>query len=108
MSPMHVQLEMSATLMPPESGYRTRFYGRYAELKQRTDVAQVRRDLAFTKPYLARLIANSFPLDHNCSIVDLGCGSGALLLFLQEAGYLNAMGVETSPDQVEFARQLGV
>jgi len=30
------------------------------------------------------------------------------LLFLQEAGYRNAIGVETSPDQVEFARQLGV
>jgi SAM-dependent methyltransferase len=105
---MQGQLEMSAPAMPPETGYRTRFYARYAELKQRTDLAQVRRDLAFTKPYMARLIANFFPLDHNCNIVDLGCGSGALLLFLQEAGYLNAMGVETSPDQVEFARQLGV
>jgi SAM-dependent methyltransferase len=30
------------------------------------------------------------------------------LLFLQQAGYVNTMGVETSPDQVEFARQLGV
>jgi SAM-dependent methyltransferase len=28
--------------------------------------------------------------------------------FLQEAGYVNTLGVETSPDQVEFARQLGV
>jgi 2-polyprenyl-3-methyl-5-hydroxy-6-metoxy-1,4-benzoquinol methylase len=100
---------MSATqISPPSTGYRTRFYTRYAELKQRTDLAQVRRDLVFTKPYLARLIANFFPPDRNCSIVDLGCGSGALLLFLQEAGYKNTIGVETSPDQIEFARQLGV
>jgi len=106
---MRVKLEMSAPqISPPSTGYRTRFYTRYAELKQRTDLAQVRRDLVFTKPYLARLIANFFPPYRNCSIVDLGCGSGALLLFLQEAGYHNVMGVETSPDQIEFARQLGV
>jgi SAM-dependent methyltransferase len=30
------------------------------------------------------------------------------LLFLQEAGYLNTMGVETSPDQADLGRQLGV
>lgn len=95
-------------MSPVSTGYRARFYSRYAELKQRTDLVQVRRDLAFTRPYLARLIANFFPPDRGCIIVDLGCGSGALLLFLQEAGYRNAMGVETSPDQVEFARQLGV
>jgi SAM-dependent methyltransferase len=29
-------------------------------------------------------------------------------MFLQEAGYRKATGVETSPDQVEFARRLGV
>jgi SAM-dependent methyltransferase len=106
---MPVKFEMSAPPMPPPStAYRPRFYTRYAQLKQRTDVEQVRRDLAFTKPYLARTIAKFFPADHKSSIVDLGCGSGALLLCLQEAGYLNTLGVETSPDQVEFARQLGV
>jgi SAM-dependent methyltransferase len=106
---MPVKLEMSAPAMPPPStAYRPRFYSRYAQLKQRTDLEQVRRDLAFTRPYLSRTVAKFFPADRNCSIVDLGCGSGALLLFLQEAGYLNPLGVETSPDQVEFARQLGV
>lgn len=95
-------------MSPLSTDYRPRFYSRYAQLKQRTDLEQVRRDLAFTKPYLARLVAKFFPADHNCSIVDLGCGSGALLLFLQEAAYVNTIGVETSPDQVEFARQLGV
>lgn len=99
---------MSAPQITSSAGYRPRFYTRYAELKRRTDLAQVRRDLALTKPYLARLITNSFPPDHDSHIVDLGCGSGALLLFLQEAGYRNAIGVETSPDQIDFARQLGV
>ena len=96
-------------MSPPRAFfYRPRFYSQYARLKQRTDIEQVRRDHALTKPYLARLIANFFPGERSCDIVDLGCGSGALLLSLQEAGYLNVVGVERSPDQVEFARQLGV
>jgi SAM-dependent methyltransferase len=106
---MQVKLEMSVPPMSPRStNYRPRFYTSYAQLKQRTDLEQVRRDLPLTRPYLARLVAKCFPADHDCSIVDVGCGSGALLLFLQEAGYVNTIGVETSPDQVEFARQLGV
>jgi SAM-dependent methyltransferase len=106
---MQGEPEMSAPSISQDgTSYRSRFYARYAELKQRTDITQVRRDLAFTKPYLARVVSKFFPGDRRCSIVDLGCGSGALLLFLQEAGYSNTIGVETSPDQVEFARQLGV
>ena len=92
---MPVKLEMSASISPPSTEYRPRFYTRYAQLKRRTDLEQVRRDLVSTKPYLARTITKFFPADRNCSIVDLGCGSGALLLFLQEAGYLNTLGVET-------------
>lgn len=100
---------MSTTQISAQSTeYRRRFYTRYAELKQRTDVKQVRRDLALGRPYLKRVVKQFFPQDPNCSIVDLGCGSGALLLFLQQAGYVNTLGVETSPDQVQFARQLGV
>lgn len=98
----------SAQLSAQSTEYRRRFYTRYAQLKQRTDVEQVRRDLARGRPYLKRLVKQFFPEDRNCSIVDLGCGSGALLYFLQQAGYVNTLGVETSPDQVDFARQLGV
>ena len=100
---------MTTTQISAQStAYRRRFYARYAQLKRRTDVEQVRRDLTSSRPYLRRLVAQWFPKDRNSSIVDLGCGSGALLLLLQQAGYVNTLGIETSPDQVEFARQLGV
>src|SRR5579872_2420944 len=98
----------TAPISAQSTAYRRRFYSRYAQLKQRTDVEQVRRDLASSHPYLRRLVKQCFPQDRDCGIVDLGCGSGALLLLLQQAGYLNTLGVETSPDQAEFARELGV
>lgn len=99
---------MSPQISAQSTAYRRRFYARYAELKQRTDLEQVRRDLPLNRPYLRRLVKQFFPEDRHARIIDLGCGSGALLLFLQQAGYVNTTGVETSPDQVEFARRLGV
>ena len=91
-----------------QTKYRRRFYENYAHLKQRTDVEQIRRDFKLSEPYLRRLVKRFFPRDRGCKIVDLGCGSGALLLLLQEAGYLNSIGIETAPDQFEIARQLGI
>ena len=91
-----------------DTGYRPRFYDRYAQLRQRVDIEQIRRDVALTRPYLQRLVRQVFPADRNCRIVDLGCGAGLLLLCLQRSGYTNSIGIETSPDQAEFARKLGV
>jgi predicted TPR repeat methyltransferase len=58
-------------------------------------------------PYLRHLIKAHFPADRNARILDLGCGSGALLYFLREAGYKFTAGVDTSAEQVEQARQSG-
>jgi len=96
------------TMASRQAAYRARFYKGYARLQQRTHVEQIRRDLTLRAPYLRRLVKQFFPPDRESDIVDLGCGCGALVLFLQQAGYRNVQGVETSPDQVEFARQLGV
>ncbi len=96
------------TMPNQQTAYRARFYKNYAGLQQRTQVEQVRRGLALRAPYLRRLVKQCFPADRECNIVDLGCGSGALVLFLQENGYRNVLGVETSPSQVEFAHQLGL
>jgi SAM-dependent methyltransferase len=96
------------TMPNQQTAYRARFYKNYAELQQRTQVEQVRRGLRLRAPYLRRLVKQFFPADLESNIVDLGCGYGALVLFLQESGYRNVLGVETSPGQVEFARQLGV
>jgi len=95
-------------MLSERAGYRRRFYSRYARLRQCSDVKQVRSGLKLSKPYLRRLVAQLFPEDRNCKILDLGCGSGSLLLFLKQTGYLNTQGVEASPDQIEFARGLGV
>lgn len=48
------------------------------------------------------------PRDKAAAITDLGCGSGGLVWWLHQSGYVNAKGVDGSPEQVEVAKQLGI
>ena len=86
-----------------DNSYRDRVY---AEYNQQSTQAKDR--LASRAPYLRWMIKRCFPADHECQILDLGCGDGALLHFLREADYTNCRGVDISPTQVEAAEQLGV
>lgn len=58
--------------------------------------------------YLRDLIAKHVPPDRAARILDVGCGHGAILYFLAETGYTNAMGVDTSAEQIEMAHRLGI
>ena len=53
----------------------------------------------------ARIYRDILPGDTTCRILDLGCGTGHFLYFLQQRGYANASGIDISPQQVAFCRQ---
>lgn len=59
-------------------------------------------------PYFKKLIREHFPQDRNAKIVEIGCGHGAFLHYVQEAGYANSKGVDTSQEQVQEAHRLGI
>jgi 2-polyprenyl-3-methyl-5-hydroxy-6-metoxy-1,4-benzoquinol methylase len=46
------------------------------------------------------------PDDKKAKILDVGCGGGELIHFLQQCGYSNVYGIDISASQVEVARQL--
>lgn len=50
----------------------------------------------------------ALPADKGASILDVGCGFGGFLYFLQTLGYKNVSGVDISPEQVEEAKRLGL
>jgi 2-polyprenyl-3-methyl-5-hydroxy-6-metoxy-1,4-benzoquinol methylase len=88
--------------------YRTRLYGHYvsthfASLRNISIEAFERQRLAF-KGYFGSFL----PTDKNSTILDIGCGYGSFLYFLQKEGYRAARGVDISPEQVEAARRLGL
>jgi 2-polyprenyl-3-methyl-5-hydroxy-6-metoxy-1,4-benzoquinol methylase len=65
-------------------------------------------ELSPRAPYLRKVIREHFPVDRKAAILDLGCGHGAFIHFIREAGYINVVGVDRSPDQVAQAKRLGI
>lgn len=60
------------------------------------------------KPFYLNLIDNHFPTDRNIRVVDLGCGYGAFLYFMQKRGYRHTKGIDASPEMVGAAEKLGI
>ena len=48
------------------------------------------------------------PLDRNAKILDLGCGNGAFVYYLQQRGYNQVTGVDVSVQQIEEGKTLGI
>lgn len=48
------------------------------------------------------------PKDRNARIIDIGCGNGSIVWWLQNIGYVNAEGVDVSAEQIAAAQELGV
>ena len=47
-------------------------------------------------------------LERGSEILEIGCGSGALLSYLERRGFQHAQGVDISVEQIELARKRGV
>jgi 2-polyprenyl-3-methyl-5-hydroxy-6-metoxy-1,4-benzoquinol methylase len=48
------------------------------------------------------------PVDLDSRILDVGCGSGFLLEWLQDRGYRNVHGIDLSTDQVKYCQSRGL
>lgn len=90
------------------NNYRARIYNSYVSGRS-VPLAPVSVDgLKPRAPYLQRLIQRHFPPDLRATIVDLGCGHGAIVHFARQSGYANIRGVDSSPEQIGAARRLGI
>jgi 2-polyprenyl-3-methyl-5-hydroxy-6-metoxy-1,4-benzoquinol methylase len=56
----------------------------------------------FKKNYLSH-----FPKDRNIRILDIGCGLGHFLYFLETEGYLNYIGIDMSEENIRYCKQHG-
>lgn len=88
--------------------YRKRFYGRYVDshMQRVRDItrAGIRNDF----PVLRKTVGPFLPRNRNADILDLGCGYGTLVAFLHQLGYVNAKGIDGSPEMVSAAARLGI
>lgn len=91
-----------------ETDYRDRIYQHYVSAAQTALAPTSLAQFEPRAPYLKKLIREHFPKDLNAEILDLGCGSGAIVHFARQAGYVRVTGVDGSPEQVLEAARLGI
>ena len=67
------------------------------------------RNIAADRAHVYDRIARAWlPGDKTLPIAELACGHGSFLHWLKGCGYTNITGVDSSPEQLEFARMVGV
>ena len=91
------------------SSYAHRMYEDYARARPGciapvTPADLLRRQLPTFEKRLARFL----PPSKDAAILDVGCGYGEFLYFLQERGYRDTTGIDLNAQQVQTARRLGV
>jgi len=64
--------------------------------------------LAGREPTFRRRLAPLLPPARDARILDLGCGYGEFLYYLQRQGYTDTRGIDLDPAQIEVACRLGV
>jgi cyclopropane fatty-acyl-phospholipid synthase-like methyltransferase len=89
--------------------YKERFYRGYysTHIAPRKGEVTLDRLRARARMY-DRVWAGLLPRDKGARILDVGCGSGSLVWWMQQRGYAEAGGIDVSAEQVEVARALGV
>ena len=60
------------------------------------------------EPFLKKIIKEHFSVNRSAAIIDLGCGSGALIHFARQEGFKNITGVDYSAEQVAIAEKLSI
>ncbi len=89
--------------------WRDRLFDGYVSSGQTGEVGtDAEKQFSPRQPYIQGLIRRHIPADRNSRILDAGCGSGAFLYFLRQAGYENLMGVDVSAEQVALAHGFGL
>lgn len=88
--------------------YRERIYNHYVHARQKSIAPATLDGLKQRAPYINKFIYDHFPADKKASIIDLGCGHGAVVHFAYQNGYKNIRGIDYSVEQVAEAKRLGI
>jgi 2-polyprenyl-3-methyl-5-hydroxy-6-metoxy-1,4-benzoquinol methylase len=91
------------------SGYAERVYSRYSEVRPgRTAPGRASDLLALGEPVFRKLYLSHVPANKDARILDIGCGYGEFLYFLQTRGYRSTKGIDLNQGELDLAQALGV
>ena len=89
--------------------YREKIYSKYRSSHIKNLIGNV--DLNFFKkqfPVWNKYYGEFLPKDKNVKILDIACGDGGIVYWLQSIGYKNSFGIDISEEQVNLAKSLGI
>ncbi|MEY3983376.1 MAG: hypothetical protein RL160_933 [Bacteroidota bacterium] len=92
------------------TAYRQLLYANY-HTTQSGRASGTDREALFTRERLqfsGEILPLMVGLNAHAKILDMGCGSGSLLSALNQAGFIDTLGIDVSPEQVALAHELGV
>jgi len=89
--------------------YKDKFYSKYvsvhtSRLYGEIFLGDIKRQFPVWQKYFGRFL----PEDKKAKIIDLGCGNGGFIYWLQQIGYQNAEGIDISAEQIEAGQKLGI
>ncbi len=89
--------------------YKDKFYTKYysTHVLPRKGTAS-REQFVQRARYYQKTWSKLLPGDKQAKIIDVGCGNGSLVWWLQQAGFANTEGIDFSLELIEVARTLGV
>lgn len=90
-------------------GFREKFYSKYvsthtANLYGDRCLDNIKKQFSVWKWYYGRVLS----ANHEDKILEIGCGDGGFVYWLQQIGYKNASGIDISKEQVELACEMGI
>lgn len=89
--------------------YKQKFYERYVSTHIVHRKGEVTLDEFRQRAiYFQKKWSDFFPKDKGSQILDVGCGNGSLVWWLQSIGYMRAEGIDISTEQVTEAHRLGI
>jgi 2-polyprenyl-3-methyl-5-hydroxy-6-metoxy-1,4-benzoquinol methylase len=89
--------------------YKDRLYKNYLT----THIVQ-RKGIPTTEEYKSRSVTYQeqfgkfLPQDKKARIIDLGCGAGSIVWWLQQTGFVNTSGIDISAEQTKVAQSFGI
>lgn len=91
------------------SNYREKFYSRYVATHASAysgigDINSTKRQFPVWKSYFGGFL----PCEKSAKILDVGCGDGGLVFWLNCLGFNNAFGIDASEEQIELSKKLGI
>jgi 2-polyprenyl-3-methyl-5-hydroxy-6-metoxy-1,4-benzoquinol methylase len=91
-----------------KENYRSRCYKNYVSRYWGKTHKLSKDEFSFVRKIYKKRYSNFIPEDKNTKIIDIACGSGHFLYFLQNEGYTNCSGIDISVEQIEVAKSTGV